>query len=282
MIGCGKKAPKKSGTHGNSRKSPARRLDRATRSRRPGSRSKPSRRGLSTRSCRSSGSLSYDENKVVEVGPRIGGRVSRILADFGQQVRAGQVLAEIDSPELGQALARLAKEPQRLQRPPERLRAGEEASRGKGDLAGRVPVPRRGIPRRQGGDGERGQPPPPLRPLAFGSRQVSLAAGEVSSTFPAPSPDRRQGHRSADQSGRGRRGGQAALHGRRHPKSLAARAALRKGPCPRASRPVGRGLDRRVSRNESSRAGSTTSETRSRPPRERSAPGRSSRIRTES
>lgn len=52
-----------------------------------------------------SGSLSYDENKVSKVGPRIGGRVSRILADLGQQVRPGQVLAEIDSPELGQAVA---------------------------------------------------------------------------------------------------------------------------------------------------------------------------------
>ncbi|MEO8190081.1 MAG: efflux RND transporter periplasmic adaptor subunit [Acidobacteriota bacterium] len=52
-----------------------------------------------------SGSLTYDENKVSKVGPRIGGRVSRILVDFGQSVRSGQVLAEIDSPELGQALA---------------------------------------------------------------------------------------------------------------------------------------------------------------------------------
>ncbi|MDQ2978446.1 MAG: efflux RND transporter periplasmic adaptor subunit [Acidobacteriota bacterium] len=52
-----------------------------------------------------SGSLAYDENKVSKVGPRIGGRVSRILVDFGQQVRAGQVLAEIDSPDLGQAVA---------------------------------------------------------------------------------------------------------------------------------------------------------------------------------
>lgn len=52
-----------------------------------------------------SGSLSYDENKVARVGPRIGGRVARILVDFGQTIRAGQALAEIDSPELAQALA---------------------------------------------------------------------------------------------------------------------------------------------------------------------------------
>ncbi len=56
-----------------------------------------------------SGSLGYDENKVAKVGPRIGGRVSRILVDFGAQVRSGQVLAEIDSPELGQAVADLRK-----------------------------------------------------------------------------------------------------------------------------------------------------------------------------
>jgi len=49
--------------------------------------------------------LSYDENKVAHVAPGIGGRVTRILADFGQTVLSGQALAEIDSAELGQALA---------------------------------------------------------------------------------------------------------------------------------------------------------------------------------
>ena len=52
-----------------------------------------------------SGTLSYDENKVSRVAPRVGGHVVRILADFGEPVRAGQPLAEIDSPELGEALA---------------------------------------------------------------------------------------------------------------------------------------------------------------------------------
>lgn len=51
------------------------------------------------------GTLSYDENKVAHVAPRIGGHVTRILVDFGQAVRAGQTLAEIDSAEVGQALA---------------------------------------------------------------------------------------------------------------------------------------------------------------------------------
>jgi cobalt-zinc-cadmium efflux system membrane fusion protein len=56
-----------------------------------------------------SGTLSFDENKVARVGPRIGGRVVRILADFGKEMRSGQALAEIDSPELGEALAQWRK-----------------------------------------------------------------------------------------------------------------------------------------------------------------------------
>lgn len=55
------------------------------------------------------GTLAYDENKVARVGPRVGGRVVRIQVDFGQVVRAGQALAEIDSPELGEAVAQLRK-----------------------------------------------------------------------------------------------------------------------------------------------------------------------------
>jgi len=52
-----------------------------------------------------SGTIGYDENQVAHVAPRIGGRVTKILVDFGDTVRSGQVLAEIDSPDLGQALA---------------------------------------------------------------------------------------------------------------------------------------------------------------------------------
>jgi cobalt-zinc-cadmium efflux system membrane fusion protein len=51
------------------------------------------------------GALAFDENKVARVGPRVGGRVARILVDLGQPARRGQVLALIDSPELGGALA---------------------------------------------------------------------------------------------------------------------------------------------------------------------------------
>lgn len=55
------------------------------------------------------GTLSHDENKVARVGPRVGGRVARILVDLGETVRTGQVLALIDSPELGEALAQWRK-----------------------------------------------------------------------------------------------------------------------------------------------------------------------------
>lgn len=55
------------------------------------------------------GALSHDENKVAFVAPRVGGRVARILVDLGETVRAGQVLALIDSPELGEALAQWRK-----------------------------------------------------------------------------------------------------------------------------------------------------------------------------
>ena len=55
------------------------------------------------------GTLSHDENKVARVGPRVGGRVARISVDLGENVRAGQVLALIDSPELGEALAQWRK-----------------------------------------------------------------------------------------------------------------------------------------------------------------------------
>jgi cobalt-zinc-cadmium efflux system membrane fusion protein len=51
------------------------------------------------------GNIAFDENRVSHIAPRIGGRVSRILADYGDQVASGQVLAEIDAPEVGQALA---------------------------------------------------------------------------------------------------------------------------------------------------------------------------------
>jgi cobalt-zinc-cadmium efflux system membrane fusion protein len=51
------------------------------------------------------GSVSYNQNHYALVGPLVSGRVSRLLAGLGDVVRAGQVLAELESSEIGQAQA---------------------------------------------------------------------------------------------------------------------------------------------------------------------------------
>jgi len=51
------------------------------------------------------GRLDYDEQRMAIATARIGGRVARVEADYGARVSAGQVLAWIDSPELGAAQA---------------------------------------------------------------------------------------------------------------------------------------------------------------------------------
>jgi cobalt-zinc-cadmium efflux system membrane fusion protein len=54
---------------------------------------------------RVTGTLSYDERKMAIATARIGGRITKVVADFGQRVAAGEPLAWIDSPELGAAQA---------------------------------------------------------------------------------------------------------------------------------------------------------------------------------
>lgn len=49
------------------------------------------------------GSVSFDQEQVAQVGPLIAGRVVSLSARIGDVVRAGQVLAEIESAEVGQA-----------------------------------------------------------------------------------------------------------------------------------------------------------------------------------
>jgi len=51
------------------------------------------------------GRLTFDDRRVTHVFSPVGGRVTRLLADLGQRVQAGQPLALIDSPDLGSALA---------------------------------------------------------------------------------------------------------------------------------------------------------------------------------
>lgn len=51
------------------------------------------------------GRLSWDEDRTVRVFPPFNGRVTRILVAVGATVRAGQALAEMASPDFGQAQA---------------------------------------------------------------------------------------------------------------------------------------------------------------------------------
>jgi cobalt-zinc-cadmium efflux system membrane fusion protein len=51
------------------------------------------------------GQVGLDETRLAHVGPRIPGRVHSIRAELGHQVKTGEVLAEIDSIELGKAKA---------------------------------------------------------------------------------------------------------------------------------------------------------------------------------
>jgi cobalt-zinc-cadmium efflux system membrane fusion protein len=51
------------------------------------------------------GQVGLDEDRVAHVGPRVAGRLASVSARLGDQVRAGQTLAVIDSTELAQAKA---------------------------------------------------------------------------------------------------------------------------------------------------------------------------------
>jgi len=52
-----------------------------------------------------SGRVGYDERRLAHVSPRLSGRIQRVAAELGDAVAAGQILAWIDSIELGQAKA---------------------------------------------------------------------------------------------------------------------------------------------------------------------------------
>jgi cobalt-zinc-cadmium efflux system membrane fusion protein len=82
------------------------------------------------------GTLSYDERRMAIATARIGGRITDVVADYGQRTSAGEVLAWIDSPELGAAQAeyRRAESMSRLRRAEyeraQLLLEGEAISRG--------------------------------------------------------------------------------------------------------------------------------------------------------
>lgn len=51
------------------------------------------------------GTITYDARRVSHIGPRIDGRIVRLVADIGDQVSAGQALAILESAEVGQVRA---------------------------------------------------------------------------------------------------------------------------------------------------------------------------------
>ena len=98
------------------------------------------------------GSITFDQNRVSHIGPRTEGRVMALRADLGTRVRRGQVLAVLESPEVGalradlheaDALTRIARENYDRQRRLEAqgissrrnlLEAEAELRRGEGSL----------------------------------------------------------------------------------------------------------------------------------------------------
>lgn len=53
------------------------------------------------------GTITYDQNRVSHLGPRTEGRILSLRADLGERVRSGQVLAVLESPEVGATRADL-------------------------------------------------------------------------------------------------------------------------------------------------------------------------------
>lgn len=53
------------------------------------------------------GRITYDQNRVSHVGPKTQGRVTELMAQEGSRVEAGQVLAHLESPEVGSIRAEL-------------------------------------------------------------------------------------------------------------------------------------------------------------------------------
>lgn len=51
------------------------------------------------------GEVGYEEDRIAHVAPRIPGRVQRVAVSLGDEVRRGQLMAVLDSVELGQAKA---------------------------------------------------------------------------------------------------------------------------------------------------------------------------------
>lgn len=53
------------------------------------------------------GNITYDQNRVSHIGPKTQGRVVELMVEVGSRVRSGQVLAHLESPEVGATRADL-------------------------------------------------------------------------------------------------------------------------------------------------------------------------------
>lgn len=60
---------------------------------------------VSTTSLPVTGTITFDANRVSHIGSRTDGRILALRADIGERVRAGQTLAVLESPEVGQTRA---------------------------------------------------------------------------------------------------------------------------------------------------------------------------------
>lgn len=60
------------------------------------------------------GTVTFHEDHYAQVGPLVGGRVSRLVAGVGDRVKRGQIIAELESAEVGQARAELVASRARL------------------------------------------------------------------------------------------------------------------------------------------------------------------------
>lgn len=51
------------------------------------------------------GSVDFDTESVADIGSRVSGRVTAVMVQLGEQVQAGQAVAQIEGPEIGDAIA---------------------------------------------------------------------------------------------------------------------------------------------------------------------------------
>ena len=68
-----------------------------------GIRVEPVRRGTLTEVARLTGKLALNEDRIAHIHPPVEGRVHEVKVQFGDQVKAGQVLAIVDSQQVGRA-----------------------------------------------------------------------------------------------------------------------------------------------------------------------------------